>query len=61
MKVYMCVDQNNLNERFTPEIIACLDRAAAQADSGLVMTFDEYETQFQLKREAWIRDQANSQ
>ena len=61
VKIYLHDDQDNLDQRFTPDVIACLDRAAAQADAGLVMTFDQYEAQFQMKREAWLRVQANSQ
>jgi len=61
VKIYLQDDQDNLDKRFTPEVIACLDRAADLADAGLVMTFDQYETQFQLKREAWLREHASSQ
>lgn len=61
MKVYLHDDLNTLVQRFTPEVIASLDRAAAQADAGLVMTFDQHEEQFQLKREAWLIEQADSQ
>ena len=60
VKIYLTDDQDNLDQRFTPEVIASLDRAAAQADAGMVMTFEEYEAQFQLKREAWLTAQASS-
>jgi hypothetical protein len=61
VKVYLHDDVDNLDQRFTPEVIAALDSAAAQADSGMVMTFDQYEARFQLKREAWLKEHADSQ
>ena len=53
-------DPQNFDHRFTPEVVASLDRAAAQADLGPVMTFEQYELEFQPKRDAWLKERANS-
>jgi hypothetical protein len=52
--------EDDLDHRFTSEVIAALDRAAAQADNGQTITFDQYDAEFKSKREAWLREHANS-
>gem|GEM_PF-2402688 len=50
---------SDLSDRFTPEVIACLDEAAHMADEGKVVTFDQHEQAFQEKRAAWIQARQN--
>lgn len=59
-KDYLSNDLDSPDHWFTPDVIESLDRSAAQADPGMVQTFDQYEAQFQLKREAWLKEHVNS-
>ena len=43
----------NFDHLFTPEVIAKLDAAAAQADAGQLVTFEELEARLNVKRGTW--------
>ena len=60
VRLYLDGGQDNLDHRFTPDVIAALDRAAAQADAGEVLTFEQYDREFQEKRDGWLREHASS-
>ena len=44
---------------FTPRIIEKLDRAAAQADAGEFVTFEELNARIEAKQEAWLANPAS--
>ena len=43
---------------FTPEILAEIDAAAAEADTAGGKTMDQIREHFSKKREAWLRDRS---
>jgi len=56
---YVQDDLSTIERNFTPDVLAALDRAGAEADAGQVMTFEQYERESRMKRDAWLRDRAS--
>lgn len=50
-------DNENFDDRFTPEVIAHLDQISAEIKSGgKTFTMEEVDAHFKNKREEWLRN-----
>jgi hypothetical protein len=52
-------DPEDLDARFTPEVIARLDRVSADMQSGKKASKEEVDSQLANAREAWRKDHAS--
>jgi predicted transcriptional regulator len=52
-------DLFDADEFFTPQVIAKLDEAAAEADAGRLVTFEDLTKQIEERRKAWRQDHAS--
>lgn len=52
-------DQENFDDRFTPEMLAHLDRISADMQAGKKVSMEEVDKHLSDVREAWRKDRAS--
>jgi len=56
---YGMADPNDFDHYFTAEVLADLDRAVEEADSGALLNQDQVKKHLAANREAWLKNRAS--